>query len=706
MSLRSGMDTQRKSKIRPAFSTRTYLLALVLALVGPGLLFTGYVLMRYVSAERTSIEEQVAMEARNRSGALERRITGLIEALRVLGASTKLDDDDLESFHRRAIEARDIVGRNIVLRSTTGQQLVNARLPLGLKLPTLILPADQRAIAEGRPVVSDVFPSPIGGQRMVAIIAPILREQQTKYLLSLALELSDVRALLDDMGVPDNHVGAIYDSQGVLVARTSDHALYAGALAPLTMGGAQRGVENGVDLDGTPVLRAWNTSQLTHWTVTSSVPRAAVDLPVRHALTALAGVGALTLLASIALAWSVGGRISGSLRALSSASAQLGARRPFPAIHTPLSDANRIGDALREASERMQEYEARLEKALAAARMFSFEWTRHDDAISRSASAAALLGMPEDSVQRGSRADFRTRIHPEDLERFNCVARETTPARPEYAMEYRYLRPDGELVWMETSGYAQFSASGEMLRVTGFTADVTARKQAEMRQELLVRELHHRVKNNLATVLALANLSGRNATSLDDYKRKLRDRIQSLARSHTLLTEHAFQRAQLSRVLGNELEAYADSSGERVRMEGPDIELPAEAAVGLGMAFHELATNAGKYGSLSQDGGRLEVAWSVDRRQGQRRLHVVWREINGPPVILPERNGFGMRLLESIIGGQLRGKVALNFEPTGLLATIEATLDPTEDASAEAPDSDAQDSGAPSSDEDVEAQRA
>ncbi|MDB5571495.1 MAG: histidine kinase [Hyphomicrobiales bacterium] len=679
MNLQSGLNARHREKVRPAFSARAYLLALVLALVIPGLIFTGYVLMRFASAERARIEEQVQTEARNLSGALDRRIAGLIEALRVLAASSDFENADLDEFHKRATEAREIVGRNIVLRGASGQQLVNARIPRGAELPRLVLPADQRALAERRTVVSDVFQSPLGGQRMVAIIAPIIRANEPAYLLSLALELQDVRSALSEMGVPGDHVATIFDGRGVLIARSRDHARYAGASEPQAVWKAQSGVtsgvESGFELDGAPVLRAWNTSALTNWTVTASVPRETVDTPVRQALLALASVGGFTLLASGVLAWSVSGRISGALRELSSAGAELGARRAVPPIHTPLADANAIGEALTGAGRRLQEYEARLEKALAAARMFSFEWTRHDDAISRSASAAALLGMPASVVQYGSRAEFRARIHPQDQERFSRMAGEATLEHPEYRVEYRYLKPDGELVWMETSGFAEFGPSGEVLRVTGFTADVTARKQAEIRQSLLMRELHHRVKNNLATVLAVANLSGRNATSLDDYKRKLRERIQSMARSHTLLTENAFQRAPLSRVLANELEAYGDAAGERVQMEGPDIELPAEAAVALGMAFHELATNAGKYGSLSHEGGRLIVTWTVESQPGQKRLRIVWRECDGPPVVPPERSGFGSRLLESVIGGQLRGQVEMHFEPKGLVATIEALLD-------------------------------
>jgi two-component sensor histidine kinase len=515
---------------------------------------------------------------------------------------------------------------------------------------------------------------------MVSIITPVVRDGVTKYLLSMSMELAEMRLLLAEVSMPAGHVGAIVDSRGIVVARTKDHDIHA-AHAATFFPARSAGVAQTLDMDGEETMTAWTTSAITGWTVMASVARAQIDTPLLRAFAALLGMGLVTLLGSAALAWGVGDRLAGALRTLAAAGAQLGARKALEPVHTPVIEVNEIGEALREASDRLREYEERLEKALTTAGMFSFEWTHCDDRIARSASAARILGVEPGTSAFTSRAEFRARVHPQDQERFTRTTMGATPEHPGYRVEYRYIRPDGETMWLETSGYAEFDRRGEALRVTGFTTDVTARKQAETRQALLVRELHHRVKNNLATVLAVANLSGRNAATLEDYKSKLRDRIQSMARSHTLLSENAFQRAPITRILANELEAYEDTSGERIRLEGPEIELPAESAVSLGMAFHELATNAGKYGSLSREGGKLAVEWSVEEKDSGRWLRVHWRESEGPPVTAPSRTGFGSRLLDNVIGGQLRGRVRLNFEPTGLVADIEAALDQPDYAS-------------------------
>lgn len=652
-----------RSEKGPALSLRIYLATLVLALVVPGLCFTGYILVRFAAAERARIEKQVDDEAQMLSAAIDRRIGGLMGALRVLATSNELDERDIQRFYRRAAEARAIVGRNIVLRSLDGQQLVNARVSEGEPLPTVNLPADERVKEEKRTVVSGVFNSPITGEGMIAIISPVRRNGEVRYLLSLSIDLVDLQAVFKEVGAPPGHAGAIFDAHGVLIARSGSRGDRAeDTRSPET--------QSGLDVDAAPVLTAWSRSELTGWTVMASAPRSAIDTPVLAAWSTLAALGAATLLISLALAGLLGNRISGALRILAATGLELGARRRVPMIRTPLAEANEIGAALREASERLQDYEIRLEKALSVARMFSFEWLMQNDAIQRSASADQLLGCPPGDGRDGSRASFAARVHPEDLPRLSRITETLRPDKPTYRIEYRYLRPDGEVVWFQTSGYGEFGPSGEVLRVNGFTADVTERKKAEIRQALLVRELHHRVKNNLATVLAVINLSGRNAQGLDDYKRKLRERIQSMARSHTLLTESAFQQASLRKVLLNEIEAYSEASGERVRLDGPDVELPAECAAGLGMVFHELATNAGKYGSLSKLDGRLHVRWAVEEGPGERSLVLKWRETDGPPVTPPERTGFGSRLLSNIIEGQLRGRIDMRFEPEGLVVDV------------------------------------
>jgi two-component sensor histidine kinase len=204
--------------------------------------------------------------------------------------------------------------------------------------------------------------------------------------------------------------------------------------------------------------------------------------------------------------------------------------------------------------------------------------------------------------------------------------------------------------------------------------DISDRKRAEERQQLLVRELHHRVKNTLATVQAISGSTMRSARSMEEFRDSFAQRLMSLGKTHTLLTENAWGGALLEDLLWLELDPYDDDTGGRVKLAGPSVQLPAELSVPLGMAFHELTTNAVKYGALSVFGGQVEVAWDVQAEGTESRLHLVWQERNGPPVQPPKRRGFGTQLLQRVLGTQLNGEVKIDYAPEGVHVLIEATL--------------------------------
>lgn len=656
------------------FPARFYLIALVLAVAVPAVLVTGYLLMRYAEAERAHVEEMVREEAHLLATSLDRRFAGMIKAVQVMVLTQDFDREGLRDFYTRASRARGILGRNIVLRTVDGQQLVNPRLPWGQDLPRIVLGADKIAAQTGQPQVSGVFESPLDGAKIVSITVPIMRDGKPLYLLNLSQNLSYFEELLAEARLPARHGAVIVDSAGAIVAQTGD----AGPGFRKT-GEGDEGATLAFYPDENQVLMGWATSDITGWRTVAMVPHEVIDAPRRRALTMIAVVGASLILLGLALAWGLGTRVSRSLRLLTRAGAALGARRPVPPVETPLAEVNEVARALRDSEVRLQENEARLERALVAARMYSFEWRQTDDSVTRSASSAVVLGEIAPDMKHGRRSELRERIHPLDQASFARAIDGLSPDAPRYFVEYRYVRPSGEIVWLQTSGVAEFGPSHDGVRITGFTRDVTSRKEAEIRQSLLVRELHHRVKNNLATVLALANLSSRNAVSVEDYKNKLRARIQSMARSHSLLNENSFRSAFLPTLLQDELEPYAQGDPDRISVGGPDVDLPPEAALAFGMAIHELATNASKYGSLSSERGRLDVRWEVlddtFSRRPDRKLRLTWRESDGPPVVRPARKGFGSRLLESVIGDQLKGRVDLRYEPNGLVAEIEASLD-------------------------------
>jgi two-component sensor histidine kinase len=206
-----------------------------------------------------------------------------------------------------------------------------------------------------------------------------------------------------------------------------------------------------------------------------------------------------------------------------------------------------------------------------------------------------------------------------------------------------------------------------VLSEIGLRREIAKRRKAEDSQELLIAELHHRVKNTLSTVQALIQLNLRSSPTLAVFRGTIGGRIESLAKTHTLLTSKRWHAIAFRDILNSELDPYRQT--ERVSLSGPDFDLEAEIATSVGMVIHELTTNAAKYGALSAPTGSLEVHWSLETMAGgaDARLTLNWRERGGPPIQPPDHKGFGSILIERLIVRQFGGTAKFEFAPEGLL---------------------------------------
>ncbi len=232
-------------------------------------------------------------------------------------------------------------------------------------------------------------------------------------------------------------------------------------------------------------------------------------------------------------------------------------------------------------------------------------------------------------------------------------------------MEAAAERPDGTRVPFIPYPTPLHDETGKLVGAVNMLVDITDRKQAEERQALLIRELHHRVKNTLATVQAIMGSTARAVDNIEDFKTALFGRIQSLSKTHLLLADDP-RAVNFDHVLRSELDAFDDGSNERVVLSGPTVPLSAQVAVSLGMAIHELTTNAAKFGALSVFGGKVEVTWSVTIDATRRTLAFDWIESGGPPVAQPQRQGFGSRLLAFVLPGQIQAKTQIDYTPQGI----------------------------------------
>ena len=267
-------------------------------------------------------------------------------------------------------------------------------------------------------------------------------------------------------------------------------------------------------------------------------------------------------------------------------------------------------------------------------------------------------------------------IYPEDRPRVRKQLAAAIANGSDLDVEYRIVRLDQEIGWVLLRGRAQYAANGKPVALAGVSLDITDRKRAEERQRLLLDELNHRVKNTLATVQSIALQTRRTADTQAMFDDSFGSRIGALAQAHELLTRTSWEGTRLMDLVEQTMAPYARTGpgGERVVVDGPPIRLGPNAAVTMNMAFHELATNAAKYGALSVGGGKVGVRWSVDRSIEPPMLAIDWTERDGPSVAPPKRQGFGSRLLKSGLPRELGGSVAMDFAPEGLACRMRLAL--------------------------------
>ncbi|TNC11639.1 PAS domain S-box protein [Methylobacterium terricola] len=345
----------------------------------------------------------------------------------------------------------------------------------------------------------------------------------------------------------------------------------------------------------------------------------------------------------------------------------------------------------REESRRaLHDREQRLRVATTVAALGIFEWHVLDDqSLWENERMWEIFDRRPQDGTISMREFFRRVVHPEDKAGFRAAVAAALHSDGVLHATARIRRAgDGMAAqdWrtIEMAGrFERDGAAGLPRRLIGVVADITDRRLAEERQSLLIRELHHRVKNTLATVQAIVGSTARTASSIESFYEAFVGRIMSLAHTHSVLTEDVWQTASLRSLLENELRPYADGtmqagSGGRIELDGPAVDLPSEIAVPIGMAIHELTTNAAKYGALSNRSGRVRIRWSVETRveteADRPRLRFHWQESGGPPVAPPTRQGFGSRLLQRVLTTQVQAEVATDYAPDGLTLTMLAPL--------------------------------
>src|SRR5262249_32553250 len=284
-----------------------------------------------------------------------------------------------------------------------------------------------------------------------------------------------------------------------------------------------------------------------------------------------------------------------------------------------------------EAELALAERNVQLALAGKAALVGSYAYNVSTERMQVSDGYAAIHGFPEGTAEI-ARSKWRAVVHPEDIKRLDTLRSQAFRERQdEYNVEYRTVRPGGEVRWIQSRSFISYDSGGHPQRVVGVNIDVTERKDLEEYKNLLIGELDHRVKNVLSMVSVIAARTQETSSSMADFVAALDGRIKSLATTHELLSWHRWRGISLSQLIHRELVPYETPSNTRV--EGSDEVVTAEAGQAIAMVFHELTTNAAKYGALSCKEGHVSVRWSHKRNgRAESLLCIDWEERDGPRV--------------------------------------------------------------------------
>lgn len=346
---------------------------------------------------------------------------------------------------------------------------------------------------------------------------------------------------------------------------------------------------------------------------------------------------------------------------------------------TALVGAQRERDAAEQALRRREQQLAQVQKI---GKVGGLEVDLRDGFRNRRSPEYLLIhGLPPEA-EHESHEDWVRRIHPQERSMVESHFRETVSGTArDYQIEYRIVRPsDGAVRWISALAQIERDESGRALRLIGAHLDITERKEAEAQQRLLMQELAHRVKNTLAMIQAIASQTLRGATSLEAANETFSARLAALSRAHDLLVAGQRANAPMAGIAESVVGLQGDA--QRFTIGGPDLVVGPRPALALTLVLHELATNAVKYGALSNQTGRVALSWRVDEIEGVSHFRLRWQESGGPPVVAPSRRGFGSRLIERTFPSQgARSESA--FLSTGLVFTLDAPLDALKDGDGE-----------------------
>ena len=668
---------------RRSWSIKSYLNAVSFASTFPIALVAGLLAYNLLENAAQKTRSEVEDRVRLLRSAIELRIANVIEDLEVLTRSPALQKNNLSEFREHAIEVVNVIGAiGIVLVEPDGQQIMSTRQAIGAALPKRIsLQTQNRALQTGTLQVSDLVYSAADGQPIISVEAPVRISGQARYVLAIGLSSKYLSDVMKE-AVPAQMIGSIIDRQGILISRWPllDGADLVGK--PTIPEVRERIGQSSafwlktISRTGEPYYSSFLRSNQTGWSINVALPREMVDGPFRRNILRFGVVVITTGFISLLFTRLVAARLISALASLEQQVVRLGEAKPIDPALGAVAEINRMQYVLRDVGGNIATAEEAIERERSLL-----------EATVQTMPIGVLLVTPEGRISLVNRKmleiwklDDKRSIHDQ-----NELLWQHLDGTPYQQSEWPVIQAirfgkhivgqealskvDGKICNVVINAVPVRDGMGRIIGAVSACYDVTDLRQAMNRQQILLDEINHRVKNTLAAVQSVARLSVLSATTINEYIVAFEQRLFALSAAYNLLTENNWEGVNLRTIVEQILAPYADA--ERVKIDGPVITLSPKLALAVAAAVQELATNAAKYGALSSARGRIEIWWAY---QDDNYITFRWIETGGPLVHIPTRRGFGSKFIQEALAADTGWKVEVQYLPQGARCTFVIAL--------------------------------
>jgi PAS domain S-box-containing protein len=674
------LEPEWRRAVRASWSLRTHLVVLALACTLPLGLAAAGLGFHFLQQEYRQAQIETETRLRFMNSAVELLFHNVIQDLEVLATSPALQAGDMDRFREHLARANAVYGGiGTVLVQPDGQQIINTRVPPGAPLPKRsVLTTQNLVFATGKAQISDLQLAAAGPVPIISVEVPVVLDGGVRYVLATGLTSEYLAGVLRQH-LPEGWTGAIADRSGIVVTRLPDIGVIGQPLIPdlLRRIGEQSAhwIET-TSRTGVPNYSSMLRSPELGWSVTIGFPRAVVQDRIWRVSLLLAALIASALGASVLLARAIAGRISRSLSFLESNVSALGHGRALQAWPRLISDIDRMETTLLRVRDEIQtsrtviERERRLLEAIVESLPIAvLVIGNQGQVLSVNRKLLSLWGIAAPHSMRDLHGVERRR--PDGT----AYAVEDWPIMR--ALKHGELVDGEEIVHIARGGQRQTlvvtaapvrDTQASIIAAVAAVYDVTDLRNALTRQELLLAEVNHRVKNTLATIQSVARLSSRGASSVAEFVHSFEKRLLALSAAYDLLTANDWDGAELGALIRATVAAHQHT--DRIAAAGPIVKLSPALTLTLAAALQELTTNAAKYGALSDTKGRVEVGWAV----ADDTLRITWVESGGPAVAPPTRKGFGSMLLEQMLRQTGGLDARLDYRPGGLRCELSVVL--------------------------------